>query len=104
MADRRRGAEPPADKGETAVSVNAVGTSGVFANEKSMQQAYGLKYTPDRFSSYDTARSALPHYTKSHMIVRNDGGNDFRKGYYVVVPADASRLEKNGFKVMSAWE
>lgn len=75
-----------------------------FSNEKAFQRAYGLRYQPDRFSGLEAARIALAFYVKPHMVVEvTEEQLEFISGYYIVCPADASRLEKAGYRVFSPF-
>lgn len=72
-----------------------------FSNEKAFMKAYSLRHQPDRFSCLEAARIALAFYVKMHMIVEVDENQTvFKAGYYVVCPADASRLERAGYKIV----
>ena len=75
-----------------------------FTNEKAFQKAYGLRHRPDRYSGLEAERIGLAFYVKSHMIVEVDENQtSFVAGYYVVCPADASRLERAGYKIVSPF-
>lgn len=75
-----------------------------FSNEKAFQKAYGLRYQPDRYNRLEAARTGLAFYVKNHMIVEVDENQtEFKAGYYVVCFADASKLEKRGYKIISAF-
>lgn len=75
-----------------------------FSNEKRFQKAYGLRYQPDRYNGLEAARIGLAFYTKSHMIVEVDENQlEFKAGYYVVCPSDASRLERAGYRIVSPF-
>lgn len=73
-----------------------------FANEKAFKKAYGLRYQPDRYVRLETATTALRHYIKPHRIIEVKASG-FISGYYIVCPADASRLERAGYKVVSPF-
>ena len=71
---------------------NAMRThSSIFDNEKRLQKAFGLRYTPDRYMTVDAARESLYRYTRPHRVV-SITGSEFTPGYYVVCPADAEKL------------
>lgn len=73
-----------------------------FSNEKAFKKAYGLRCQPDRYNGLEAARIGLVFYVKSHMIVEVDENQtEFKAGYYVVCPADASRLERAGYRIVS---
>lgn len=75
-----------------------------FANEKAFQKAYRLRYQPDRYNGLEAARTGLAFCVKPHMIVEVDENQtDFKAGYYMVCPADASRLERAGYKIVSPF-
>ena len=75
-----------------------------FANEKALQKAYGLRYQPDRYNGLEAARIGLTFCVKSHMIVEVDENQTrFKAGYYLVCPADASRLERAGYRIVSPF-
>ncbi len=69
--------------------------TGVFANEKRFQAAFGLKNRPERFVKRENAISSIRHSTIPQMVVIVEENPDgFIPGYYLMTPADASRLEK----------
>ena len=75
-----------------------------FSNEKAFQKAYGLRHQPDRYNSLEAAKIGLTFCVKSHMIVEvGESQTTFRAGYYIVCPADASRLEKEGYRIVSPF-
>ena len=76
----------------------------VFSNERAFQKAHGLRHRPDRYNGLEAAKSALDRHVKMHMIVVVDENQtEFKAGYYVVCPADASRLERAGYRIVSPF-
>lgn len=75
-----------------------------FSNERAFQKAYGLRYQPDRYNGLEAARIGLAFCVKTNMIVEVDENQtEFKSGFYVVCPADASRLERAGYKIVSPF-
>jgi len=69
--------------------------TGTFANEKRFQAVFGLKNRPERFTKRENVLSSIRHSVIPQMIVIVDENPDgFIPGYYLMTPADASRLEK----------
>lgn len=65
----------------------------LFQNEKRMQNMFGLRHRPDRYSKLETAEYALKHYTKmQHILVVNENPLGIIPGFYIVCPADAARI------------
>lgn len=75
-----------------------------FSNERAFQKAHGLRHRPDRYNGLEAARIGLAFRVKMHMIVEVDENQtEFKAGYYVVCPADASRLERAGYRIVSPF-
>lgn len=60
---------------------------------KEIQKKLGLKHQPDIYQNRENAFSSLKHYVKLHIVML---GTDLQ--YWVVCPADAQRLYKQGFE------
>lgn len=67
----------------------------IFENEKRIQKMFNLLHRPTRFTKKEYAISYANGCTKMHMVVFLDENPDnLISGYYVVCPADYSRLER----------
>ncbi len=69
--------------------------TSVFENEKRMQKMFNLRNRPDRFTKKANALSFASGCIKPQRVVfldENPAG--LISGYYVVCPADLSRLER----------
>ena len=62
-------------------------------NAKQIKESNNLKHEPGIFNSRELAFSSLKHYVKSHRVILGEN-----EKYWVVCPADAARLEKNGYE------
>jgi hypothetical protein len=70
-------------------------TISPFENEKRMQKMFNLRNRPERFTKKDNALNFAATCVKSQMVVFLDENPDnLISGYYVVCPADFSRLER----------
>ena len=82
--------------------------TSVFENEKRMQKVFNLRNRPERFTKKENAISYAKGCIKSQMVVFLDENPDnLISGYYVVCPADYSRLEREAegiFHYVSLYE
>ena len=70
-------------------------TTYSWENEKNLQAFFGLRNRPDRFTNRENALSYANGCAKTMMVVYLDENPaNFIPGYYVVCPADFSRLER----------
>ncbi|MGM9686928.1 MAG: hypothetical protein ACI3YI_12015 [Bacteroidaceae bacterium] len=70
-------------------------TVNKMANEKRMQAIFGLRHQPERYTTFERAKSALSHYVKPHRIVIvNENPMGLIEGWYIVCPADAEMLHR----------
>jgi hypothetical protein len=66
-----------------------------YENENRIQKMFNLKHRPDRFTKKENALSFAARCTKSQMVVfLDENPANLIPGYYVVCPADYSRLER----------
>lgn len=64
-----------------------------YENEKRMQNTFGLRHRPDRYRKLETAQYALKHYTKTqHILKVDENPMGIIPGFYIVCPADATRI------------
>lgn len=69
--------------------------TSVFENEKKMQQMFNLRNRPERFTNKENAIRFAKGCVKSQMVVfLDENPANLVPGYYVVCPADFSRLER----------
>lgn len=61
-----------------------------------LRKKLGLRYTPYEFTSETSARSFAGHCIKPHWVVLGDNDGTAAR-YWVVVPADAAKLEAAGY-------
>ena len=67
-----------------------------WENEKRLQSFFGLRNRPDRFTNRESALRYSIGCTKTMMVVELDENPaNFIPGFYVVCPADYSRLERD---------
>ena len=82
--------------------------TSVFENEKRIQKMFNLRNRPERFTKKENAISYAKGCIKAQMVVFLDENPDnLISGYYVVCPADYSRLEREAegiFHYVSLYE
>lgn len=69
--------------------------TSVFENEKRIQRMFGLRHRPERFSNKEAALRFAAGCVNPQMVIgfdENPAG--IIPAYYVVCPADFSRLER----------